>query len=337
MPDLNRRITFARVPQGLPVPEDFGSDATAIPTPGPGQFLSRTVYLSLDPYYRNVMKNNQLYADRLAPGDVMVGETLSQVVESRHPDFRPGEYVTVRNGWQQYALSSGLGVRKVDPAVAPVATALGVLGMPGLTGWAGTVHLGEPRPGQTFVVSACTGPVGSTAGQVARHMGARVVGIAGSQEKCDFAVRELGFDACVNYKTGDLAAQLKAACPDGIDVYFDNVAGDTLVAVLRNLAQGARIILCGMIEAYSMDKPPAGPWLGPVVGARATMKGLVVYDHLNRMGELTKTVGGWIRDGRFRYREDISEGLQSGPEAFCRLMRGGNFGKALVRVGPERA
>jgi NADPH-dependent curcumin reductase CurA len=326
MPDRNRRITFARVPQGLPVPEDFGSDETAIPTPGPGQFLSRTVYLSLDPYYRNVMKNNQLYADRLAPGDVMVGETLSQVVESRHPDYRPGEYVTVRNGWQQYGLSSGQGVRKVDPAVAPISTALGVLGMPGLTGWAGTVYLGEPRPGQTFVVSACTGPVGSTAGQVARHMGARVVGIAGSQDKCDFAVKELGFDACVNYKTGDLAALLKTACPDGIDVYFDNVGADTLVAVLKNLA----------LEASSMDMPPAGPWLGPVVGARATMKGLVVYDHLNRLGELTKTVGGWIRQGSFRYREDVAEGLQAGPEAFCRLMRGGNFGKALVRVGPER-
>jgi hypothetical protein len=337
MTDRNHRITFARVPQGLPVLEDFGADETAIPTPGPGQFLSRTVYLSLDPYYRNVMKNNQLYADRLAPGDVMVGETVAQVMESRNPEFRTGEYVAVRNGWQQYALSSGQGVRHIDPAVAPVSTALGVLGMPGLTGYAGTVYMAEPRPGQTFVVSACTGPVGSTAGQVARHMGARVVGIAGSADKCDYAVRELGFAACVNYKSGDLAALLKQACPDGIDAYFDNVGGDTLVAVTRNLALGARIVLCGMIEAYSMDKPPAGPWLGPVVGARATMKGLVVYDHVQRMPELTKVVGGWIRDGSFRYREDISEGVASAPEAFCRLMRGGNFGKALVRIGPDRA
>jgi hypothetical protein len=321
MPDKNRRITFARVPQGLPVPEDFGSDETAIPTPGPGQFLSRTLFLSLDPYYRNVMKNSQIYADRLAAGDVMVGETVAQVIDSRNPEFRTGDIVTVRNGWQEYGLSSGQGVRKIDPATAPVSTALGVLGMPGLTGWAGTVYLGEPRPGQTFVVSACTGPVGSTAGQVARHMGARVVGIAGSAEKCDYAVRELGFDACVDYKQGDLAAQLKQACPDGIDVYFDNVAGDTLVAVLR------------MIEAYSMDKPPAGPWLGPVVGARASMKGLVVYDHMQRMPEMTRVIGGWIRSGQFRYREDISEGIASAPEAFCRLMRGGNFGKSLVRVG----
>ena len=333
MSDKNRRILFARSPQGLPVPEDFGSDETAIPTPGPGQFLSRTLFLSLDPYYRNVMKNSQIYTDRLSPGDVMVGETVAQVMESRNPEFRSGDYVAVRNGWQQYALSSGQGVRKLDAAVAPVSTALGVLGMPGLTGYAGTVYLGEPRPGQTFVVSACTGPVGSTAGQVARHMGARVVGIAGSAAKCEYAVKELGFAACVNYKTGDLAAELKAACPDGIDVYFDNVGGDTLVAVIRNLALGARIVLCGMIEAYSMDKPPPGPWLGPVVGARAIMKGLVVYDHIQRMPEMTKVLGGWIREGSFRYREDITEGLAAAPEAFCRLMRGENFGKSLVRVG----
>jgi NADPH-dependent curcumin reductase CurA len=336
MPDRNRRITLARVPHGLPVLEDFGADETAIPTPGPGQFLSRTVYLSLDPYYRNVMKNSQIYADRLAPGDVMIGETVAQVMDSRHPEYRGGEYVAVRNGWQQYALSSGAGVRRIDPSIAPISTALGVLGMPGLTGYAGTVYLAEPKPGETFVVSACTGPVGSTAGQVARHMGARVVGIAGSEEKCDYAVRELGFAACVNYKTGDLAQRIKQACPDGINVYFDNVAGDTLGVVIRNLALGARIVLCGMIEAYSMDQPPPGPWLGPVVGARATLKGLVVYDHMHRLAEMTRVIGGWIREGSFRYREDITEGLANAPAAFCALMRGQNFGKALVRVGAER-
>jgi len=332
----NQRITFARSPQGLPTPEDFGADTVAIPKPTEGQFLSRTIYLSLDPYYRNVMKNSQIYQDRLAPGDVMVGETVAQIVESRHADFKSGDYVAVRNGWQQYALSSGQGVRKLDASVAPISTALGVLGMPGLTGFAGTVSLGEPKPGDTFVVSAATGPVGSTAGQTARLMGARVVGIAGSKEKCDYAVRELGFAACVNYKVGDLATNLKAACPNGIDVYFDNVAGDTLVAVLRNLAMGARIVLCGMIEAYSMDKPPAGPFLGPVVGARATMKGLVVYDHLAMQPRLTTVVGGWIKSGQFKYREDITEGLAQAPQAFCDLMRGKNFGKALVRVGPEK-
>ncbi|MFO0450330.1 MAG: zinc-binding dehydrogenase, partial [Pseudomonadota bacterium] len=199
------------------------------------------------------------------------------------------------------------------------------------------VYLGEPKPGQTVVVSAATGPVGSTVGQVARLMGARSVGIAGSAAKCDYAVRELGYAACVNYRDGDLRAALKEACPEGIDVYFDNVGGDTLAAVFGNLALGARIVLCGMIEAYSMDRPPAGPFLGPVVGARATIKGLVVYDHMHRLPELQRVVGGWIRDGRFRWREDVADGLEQAPEAFCRLMRGQNFGKALVRVAPERA
>lgn len=335
--DRNRRILFRRTPQGLPSVDDFGADTTPIQTPGPGQFLSRTVYLSLDPYYRNVMKSSQVYADRLSPGDVMVGETVAQIIESRHTDFRAGEFVTVRNGWQEYALSSGQGVRRLDPEIAPVSTALGVLGMPGLTGYAGLVYLGEPKPGETVVVSAATGAVGSTAGQVARLVGARAVGIAGSDEKCEFAVRELGYAACVNYKRGDLAAQLKAACTDGIDVYFDNVGGDTLKAVLRNLARHARIVLCGMIETYSMDTPPAGPFLGPVVGARATMRGLIVYDHMHRMNELVKVVGGWIRSGQFRYREDVTEGLAQAPEAFCRLMRGDNFGKALVRVSAEHS
>ena len=335
MSTTNQRITFRRSPQGLPVPDDFGRDTVPVPAPADRQFLSRTIWLSLDPYYRNVMKNSQIYADRLAPGDPMIGETVAQVVESRHPQFAAGDYVAVRNGWQQYGLSNGQGVRKLDPAAAPLSTALGVLGMPGLTGYAGLVYLGEPKPGQTVVVSAATGPVGSTVGQVARLVGARPVGIAGSDDKCRYAVEELGYAACVNYKQGDLRAQLKAACPDGIDVYFDNVAGDTLAAVLANLALGARVVLCGMIEAYSMDKPPAGPWLGPVVGARATMKGLVVYDHMHRMPEMTRVVGGWIRDGRFRWKEDVTEGLDGAPEAFCRLMRGENFGKALVRVGPE--
>lgn len=332
MSTRNQRITFARSPRGLPVPEDFGAEERAVPAPGDGQFLSRTLYLSLDPYYRNVMKNSQIYADRLAPGDVMVGETVAEIIESRHAEFRVGEVVAVRNGWQQYALSNGAGVRRIDPTLAPVSSALGVLGMPGLTGYAGTIFLAQPLPGQTFVVSACTGPVGCTAGQIARHMGARVVGIAGSAEKCAYAVRELGFAACVNYRDGDLTAQLKAACPEGIDAYFDNVGGDTLAAVMRNLAQGARIVLCGMIEAYSMDTPPPGPWLGPLVAARATMKGLVVYDFQHRFAEMTKLLAGWMREDRFRYREDITDGLAQAPTAFCGLMRGQNFGKALVRV-----
>ncbi|MCM2338388.1 MAG: NADP-dependent oxidoreductase [Lysobacter sp.] len=329
----NRRILFARVPQGLPVPADFARDTVAVQAPGAGQFLSRTLWLSLDPFLRNVMKGHALYGVALRPGDPMHGETIAQVVDSQHAGFAPGDYVVVKNGWQEFALSDGQGVRKVDPAIAPITTALGVLGMPGLTGYAGLVYLAAPRPGETVLVSAATGAVGSTAGQVARLMGARAVGIAGSDEKCRYAVESLGYESCINHRTGDLRAAIKQACPDGVDVYFDNVGGDVLVAAIGNLALNARIVLCGMPAAYSLDAPPThGPWLGPVVAARATIKGLVVYDHFHRMGELQRVVGRWIREGRFTFREDVTDGLEHAPEAFCRLMRGENFGKSLVRV-----
>jgi NADPH-dependent curcumin reductase CurA len=263
----------------------------------------------------------------------MFGETVAQVLESRHADFSPGDFVVVKNGWQEYAVSDGQGVRRLDPGLAPLSSALGVLGMPGLTGYAGLVYLGEPRPGQTVLVSAATGAVGSTVGQLARLMGARAVGIAGTDEKCRYAVDSLGYAACINYRGGDLRAAIRQACPEGVDVYFDNVGGDVLVAAIGNLALNARIVLCGMPAAYSMDAPPEhGPFLGPVVGARATIKGLVVYDHMHRMAEMQRVVGQWIREGRFHYREDVTDGLEHAPQAFCRLMRGGNFGKSLVRV-----
>jgi NADPH-dependent curcumin reductase CurA len=333
--DRNHRILFTLRPVGTPEPENFGADTTAVPTPGPGQFLSRTLYLSLDPYYRAAMRGGAEVSQRLNPGDVMTGETVAQVVESRHPDYRPGEYVVVRNGWQQFALSSGQGVRRLDPNRAPISTALGVLGMPGLAGYTGLIYMGEPRPGQTVLVSAATGPVGCTAAQSARIVGSRAVGIAGSPEKCEYAVRELGYAACINYHDGDLAAQIRRACPDGVDVYFDNVGGDVLATVLGFLAPHARVILCGISEAYNLEVPRPGPFLGPVLSARATLQGIVVTDHLHRLAELERVVGGWIRAGQFRYKEDIAEGLASAPAAFCRLMRGENFGKALVRVAPE--
>jgi NADPH-dependent curcumin reductase CurA len=317
------------------VPENFSADTTAVPTPGPGQFLSRTLYLSLDPLYRTVMRGNCDAALRLNPGDVAGGETVAQVLESRHPDYRPGEYVVVRNGWQQFALSSGQGVRRLDPGRAPVSTALGVLGLPGLAGYTGLIYMGEPKPGQTVLVSAATGPVGCTAGQAARLVGARAVGIAGSREKCEYAVNELGYAACINYRSGDLAAQIHNTCPDGVDVYFDNVGGEVLAAVMSFLAPHARVILCGMSEAYNMEVPPPGPGLAAVLSSRATLRGILVQDHLHRLPELERVVGAWIRAGLFRYKEDVTAGLASAPEAFCRLMRGENFGKVLVRVAPE--
>jgi NADPH-dependent curcumin reductase CurA len=333
--DRNQRILFMRRPVGTPAPENFGADTTAVPTPGPGQFLSRTLYLSLDPYYRPATQNSAQNSQRLNPGDVMSGETVAQVLESRHPDHRPGEYVVVRNGWQQYALSSGQGVRRLDPEKAPVSAALGVLGMPGLAGYTGMIYLSEPRPGQTVVVSAATGPVGCTAGQAARIVGARAVGIAGSQEKCEYAVRELGYVACLNYRDADFDVQVKLACPDGVDVYFDNVGGAVLATVLNFLAPHARVILCGMSATYNVEVPQPGPLLGPFLSARATLRGIAAPDHLSRLAELERVVGGWIRSGQFHYREDLTDGLASAPEAFCRLMRGENFGKALVRVAPE--
>jgi NADPH-dependent curcumin reductase len=333
--DRNHRILAAVPPAGLPRPENFGADTTAVPTPGPGQFLTRTLYLSLDPLYRAAMRGNADASLRLNPGDVMGGETVAQVLESRHPDYRPGEYVVVRNGWQQFALSSGQGVRRLDPNKAPVSTALGVLGLPGLVGYTGLIYLGEPRPGQTVLVSDATGPVGCTAGQAARIVGARAVGIAGSPEKCDYAVNQLGFAACINDRSADLAAQIRNACPDGVDVYFDNVGGEVLASALLFLAPHARVILCGMSEAYNMEVQPAGPPLATVLTSRATLRGIVVQDHLQRLPELEKVVGSWIRAGLFRYREDITDGLAGAPAAFCRLMQGESFGKVLVRVAPE--
>jgi NADPH-dependent curcumin reductase CurA len=331
MPE-NLRILYARAVRGIPMVEDFAIDAVPVPEAGEGEFLVQNLYLALEPYYRNVMKGMAIYGKPLELGDVMFGETLGRVMVSRNPGFAVGDLVLARGGWQQYSLLSGANARKIDPTDAPLSAELGVLGTPGLTGYVGIVYLAPPRPGQTVVVSAATGPVGCTVGQTARLMGARVVGIAGSADKCRYAVHELGFAECINYKDGDLKAALKRAAPEGIDVYFDNVGGDTLVAALANLALHAHVVLCGMMGAYNQEVSPPGPHLGPVVVARATVKGLVVFDHFHRLPELRRVVGGWIREGKFRYREDASEGLTSAPAAFCRLMRGENFGKTLVKI-----
>lgn len=334
---VNQRIVYARKVVGVPSPEDFELDSVPVAAPGDGQFLVENLYLALEPYYRNVLKGMPIYGTPIAPGDVMFGETLSRVLTSRHEGFAAGDMVAARGGWQQFAILNGANVRKIVPTDAPLSTELGVLGTPGLTGYVGIVYLAPPRPGQTVVVSAATGPVGSTVGQTARLMGARVVGIAGTADKCAYAIHELGFADCVNYKEGDLKASLKRACPDGIDVYFDNAGGDTLVAALANLALHAHVVLCGMSSIYNQASPPPGPHLGPIVIARATVKGLVVYDHFARLPELKKVVGAWIREGKFKYREDISDGLARAPESFCRLMRGENFGKTLVRIAAQPA
>ena len=334
IPASQRCVRLRRIPEGVPKTTDFELGEASVERPGEGEFLSRTLYLSLDPYLRGVISGRHLYAEKVGPGDVMPGRTVAQVVESRHPDFSPGDFAVCSNGWQEYGLSTGaVDLRKLDPDAAPVSTAIGILGMPGLTAWAGLLHLGEPMPGETVLVSAACGPVGSMVGQLARIAGCRAVGIAGGAEKCAIVKDEFGFAECIDYKSGVLADKLGEACPQGVDVYFDNVGGDVLAAAMGHLALGARVVLCGMMSGYnSTGPPPPGPSLIPLVMARATVRGLVVYDHGDKQEDFLRACTGWLKEGRIRYREDVAQGIDKAPEAFCRLMRGQNVGKALVQV-----
>jgi NADPH-dependent curcumin reductase len=332
---VNRQIVLRSRPVGMPKPSDFDLVESPVPSPKDGEVLSRTIYLSLDPYMRGRISGAGSYAQSVEPGQVVVGGTVSEVLESKHPGVGRGDIVLGYDGWQSHAVSKGGGLRKLDPKQAPVSTALGVLGMPGMTAYVGLLDIGQPKPGETVVVSAASGAVGSAVGQIAKIKGARAVGIAGSPDKCDYVVRELGFDACVNYKTADLPTALKATCPNGIDVYFENVGGDVLEAVLTLLNQNARIPLCGLISQYNATEVAPGPNLRPFLFNRVLLKGFIVSDHLNRMGDFLKDCGGWLREERLKHREDIVVGLEKAPEAFIGLLQGKNFGKLLVRVGED--
>jgi NADPH-dependent curcumin reductase CurA len=332
---VNRQIRLRRHPVGMPRPDDFDLVESPLPSPGAGEVLCRTVYLSLDPYMRGRISGVRSYAQGVEPGQVIVGATVGEVIESKHPGLGRGDIVLGYGGWQSHAVGKGGGLRKLDPKQAPVSTALGVLGMPGMTAYVGLLDIGQPRPGETVVVSAASGAVGSAVGQIARIKGARAIGIAGSQDKCDYVVRELGFDQCVNYKTGDLAATLRAACPSGIDVYFENVGGDVLRAVMTLLNHNARIPLCGLISEYNATGSTPGPNLRPLLFNRVLLKGFIVSDHLSRLAEFLKDCGGWLREGRLKHREDVVAGLEKAPEAFIGLLQGKNFGKLLVQVGED--
>jgi NADPH-dependent curcumin reductase len=332
---VNRQIVLRSRPVGMPKPSDFDLVESPRPTPKDGEVLTRTVYLSLDPYMRGRISGARSYAPSVEPGQVIVGGTVGEVLESRHPAVARGDLVLGYDGWQSHAVSKGGALRKLDPKQAPISTALGVLGMPGMTAYVGLLDIGRPKPGETVVVSAASGAVGSAVGQIAKIKGAHAVGIAGSPDKCDYVVRALGFDACVNYKTGDLPAALKAACPSGIDVYFENVGGDVLGAVMTLLNQNARIPLCGLISQYNATEPTPGPDLRAFLFNRVLLKGFIVSDHLDRMGDFLAECGGWLREGRLKHREDIVEGLEQAPEAFIGLLQGKNFGKLLVRVGED--
>jgi NADPH-dependent curcumin reductase CurA len=330
----NRQIRLKSRPAGMPSADNFELAERVRPQPHDGEVLRRTIYLSLDPYMRGRMSDAKSYAPPVALGDVMCGHTVSEVVESRNPAFRAGEIVTGYDGWQEYASSNGQDLRKLDGSL-PLTSAIGVLGMPGLTAYVGLIDIGQPKSGETVVVSAASGAVGSVVGQLAKLRGCRAVGFAGSAEKCRYVVEELGFDACVNYKTDDLVPALRRACPNGIDVNFENVGGAILEAVLRLLNRGARIPLCGLISEYNATEHRPGPNLRPLLVNRATIRGFIVSDHFDRFGGFLQEVAPLVRDGRLKYREDIVDGLEQAPSALIGLFEGRNFGKAIVRVSAE--
>ncbi|MGE0421230.1 MAG: NADP-dependent oxidoreductase [Reyranellaceae bacterium] len=337
MAEKNRRVLLKSRPQGEPVPENFEVADAPLPEPADGQYLSRTIWLSLDPYMRGRMSEAKGYAANTGLGEPMVGGTVGQVVKSRHPKFKEGDFVAEYSGWQSHAVSNGAGVMKLDPNAAPLSAALSVLGMPGMTAWWGLMHIGEPKPGETVVVSAASGAVGSVVGQVAKMKGCRAVGIAGGKDKCDYVVKELGFDACVDYKAegANLFKAIREACPKGIDIYFENVGGAVQAAVIPQLNDFARVPLCGLIASYNEMQMNPGPDWRLLLIKRALVKGFIVSDHFNQMPEFWLEVPPAVKAGRIKYREDIVKGLDAAPEAFIGLLKGRNFGKLLVQVSDD--
>ena len=340
MTDKNIQIQLARQPEGEPKVSDFQVAETDIPSPGPGEFLARNIYLSLDPYMRGAIAGRHMGHTRLNQGDLINGRCLAQVTESKHNDYAEGDYIVIESGWQKYCVSDGAAkdeVRKIDPNAGPLSASLGVLGMPGLTAWAGVEKLADPGLGDTLVVTAAAGPVGGTAGQLAKAKGCRAVGIAGSDEKCRIVVEEYGFDACVNYKNDDWEEALKEACPDGIDVYFDNVGGPVLDAITKQLNLYGKIVMCGLVSQYNRDSDDdfKGHNMGPFVGKRAQLLGLVVYDYYDQFDEFLKAAVPLVKQGRLNFHEDRADGIENTPAHFAKLMNGQNVGKAMITIGPE--
>jgi NADPH-dependent curcumin reductase len=334
----NQRIVLASRPQGKPTMDNFRLESVAIPSVGNGQVLLKTHYLSLDPYMRGRMSAAASYAENVKLGQVMVGGTVSEVIESRNSRFKEGQLVSSYSGWQQYQLTDGAGVTALDPRIKPASYALGVLGMPGLTAYVGLLDLAEPKPGETVVLAASTGAVGSVVGQIAKIKGCRVVGIAGAKEKCEYAVKELGYDACVSHYDDDMAAQLAAECPDGIDVYFENVGGSSWEAVMPLLNNFARVPVCGLIAHYNQTSLPEGPdrmsqLQGLILTRSIKMQGFIVSNYADRIPDFVGDMSGWLAQGKMKYREHMVEGLENAPEAFFGLFRGANFGKLVVNVG----
>jgi NADPH-dependent curcumin reductase CurA len=339
-PQKNRQILLASRPRGEPTHENFKLVETDIPEPGPDQMLLRTIYLSLDPYMRGRMNDGPSYAKPVEVGEIMEGRAVCEVVQSNIPHYKRGDIVLAGTGWQDYSLSEGKSVRKIDPALGPISSALGVLGMPGLTAYTGLLNIGKPQPGETLVVAAASGAVGSVVGQIARIKGCHVVGIAGGAQKCRHVKEELGFDACLDHHQPDLPERLKAACPYGIDIYFENVGGEVFEAVLPLLNNFARIPVCGLVAHYNATELPAGPNRVPLVMhdilvKRLLFRGFIVWDFASQFHDFVADMSGWLHDGRVKYREDITDGLENAPRELIGLLKGQNFGKKIIRVSAD--
>ncbi len=339
--NINRQILLASRPFGAPTEENFKTVLSDIPKPKSGEVLLRTVYLSLDPYMRGRMNDAKSYADPVALNGVMVGGSVCRVEESNHADYQQGDWVVSFGGWQDYSISNGIGLLKLDSHLANPSYALGILGMPGLTAYMGLLDIGQPQAGETVVVAAATGAVGSLVGQIAKIKGCKVIGIAGGAEKCQYAVETLGFDACLDHRSDELAEQLAEVCVDGIDVYFENVGGKVFDAVLPLLNPSARIPLCGLISQYNATELPDGPdrmsaLMGSLLVKRIKMQGFIVFDDYgHRYSEFSEAMSHWLAEGRVQYKEHRVEGLESTVSSFIGLLEGKNFGKLVVRIGPD--
>jgi len=329
----NRQVLLASRPPAAVTPENFRVVDAEVPSPGEGEVLVRNQWLSLDPYMRGRMKDAKSYAPPVAIGAVMEGQAVGEVVESRDAAFKPGDRVLAKTGWQLYGVARGKDVEKIDDSRVPSSYYLGILGMPGFTAWFGLNEIGKPKAGETFVVSAASGAVGSVAGQLAKLAGCRVVGIAGGKAKCDYAVKELGFDACVDHRSPTFEGDLATACPGGIDVDFENVGGAVLDAVLGQMRPFSRIIVCGMVAETSAPEPYAYRRMRSVLVNRIRMQGMIVFDWKARYGEALDALSKLLAEGRLKYRESIVEGIDNAPRGFVALLEGGNFGKQLVRLG----
>jgi NADPH-dependent curcumin reductase CurA len=333
--EMRRKLVLRRRPHGEPRAEDFALVEEAVPAPGPGEVLTRTIWLSIDPYMRGRLDDRPSYVPPVQLGEVMVGESIGEVIASNAAEFAPGDIVVGSRGWQTHAISPASALVKLDRTFPRLSAFLGVLGMPGVTAYSAMQDIARVQPGETVVVSAASGVVGSVAGQLAKRAGARVVGIAGGPEKCLWVQETLGFDDCVDHRSMDLEAELAAACPKGIDVYVENVGGAVQAAAFALLNPFARVPMIGMVSQYNEATPPPGPNLMFVVRKRVRIEGLIVYDKPERFAEWRALAAPWVREGSLKYRETVVDGLENAPQALQQVLRGGNFGKMLVRVGPD--